>query len=345
MRSADVERLDVYISAGEATGSMATTLTVDQKRAIGDFVLFVARRALSVLVKDIEASIDDKLGVLLELTPGTLRFSAHQALYKPIAERMQAIWNKYLKRESYQMVRCVDGIKDLSSLRRYLHQLSNAVMKHEHNVEPEWTLMHEFIELIQMIEGQFQISLSAESQKILAFLEVITSEQHINKISTFFDLGCHMGRTNADMVSHSVRSIWCTHPVPLDPSLRAIQDEGEWEEVRQIMNLCVDMPLHDVIVLAVNDIAKYYTPNRKRNGDFYYRGDVHAANHSTREVFYALCFHPIFNEFWTQIFRRHDLDILRGEINALIEFNPRNTILEELLNVFLAFYSGRQRHI
>jgi hypothetical protein len=324
---------------------MATTLTVDQKRAIGDFVLFVARRGLSVLVKDIETSIDDKLGVLLELTPGTLRSAAHQALYKPIALRIQAIWNKYLQREFYQMVHCVDGIKDPGSLGRYLHQLSSAVMKHEYNVVPDWTLMREFIELIQMIEGQFQIVLSADSHKILAFLEVITSEQHINKISSFFDLGCHMGRMNADMVSHSVRSIWCTKPVPLDPRLRAIQDEGEWEEVRQIMNLCVDMPLHDVIVLAVNDIAEYYPPNRKRNCYGYGSGDAHVENHSTREFFYALCFHPIFNEFWTRVFGMYELDILRGEINALIESNSRNDMLKELFNVFLAFYSDRHRPI
>jgi hypothetical protein len=311
---------------------MTTTLSADEKRAIGEFLLFVGRRALAVLANDIVAAIEDRIGDMPPPVPGTLHFAAHSALYRDPAERIHALWSQYFPREFHRLGRYLEQIQDPGRLGDHLFRLSSEAMD-----GALANMMHDFVALIPHIEARFQIALGAQSRAILAFLTLITSEQNIDKLSTFFDLSNHRGRMNADMRPHSIRSRWCTQLAPIDPVSRAAQNEAEWAEVRRIMALGAELPLHEVLASALRDIAEYFTPRRMRDGSCYDQNDDEAEKYRTHELFYTLSFHPIFREFWARIFRAYPHDVLRGEIDALIRSKPA---LADFWNAQYAFYSA-----
>ena len=147
---------------------MAAPLTAEERRAVGDFLLFVARRALLRIVNEIEAAVRERLGDMPEPGPDTLQFLARRALYGAPARDIYAIRRKYFRLEFDRLGHYLERIGDPASLREYLLRLSSTATEREHNVGPDSTLMRDFLDLIRKTEALFHISLSPESRNMLA---------------------------------------------------------------------------------------------------------------------------------------------------------------------------------
>ena len=134
------------------------TLTVDQKRAIGDFILFVGRSARYFLVDDITILIRRKLEKYLAPSPDdeqTLYKTAFEALFNNSFKRIEDIWLKYWgEADLRELQRELSRIEDIERrLREALKKLSKHVMEYHynhnnHSTQENMTLMQDFIDLI-----------------------------------------------------------------------------------------------------------------------------------------------------------------------------------------------------
>jgi hypothetical protein len=320
-----------------------TTLNVDQKRAIGDFVLFVAKRSLDFLIRDIETLIDAEFVGSSTPTPNTLYHSAHKALYGIFRDQFRSISDRYFI--GFRDVRLTpEAITGPCSLIQNLNELSRHVLDFNHNSQrysgARPTLLQDFVSLIRLVESSFRLTLSFESQHIIRFITFMSSERNMGKISSFTDI---MWGQNADDESYSGQSSWSRAAAPSNPLLRLSHDKAEWAEVHLIINFCIHLPLHEVIVLALQDISQYYQPKRLKR-DVQYHIDERLIKfreleeQCSKEFFYTIFFHPIFIDFWCSVLQFHSADVLHNEIESLIRNLSNDPHLTEYLTQFLTFY-------
>lgn len=328
------------------------TLTVDQKRAIGDFILFVGRSARYFLVDDITILIRRKLEKYLAPSPDdeqTLYKTAFEALFNNSFKRIEDIWLKYWGEADLRELQSeLSRTEDIERrLREALKKLSKHVMEYaynhnNHSTHENMTLMQDFIDLINWLKLIFKIEFSERSENILRFFSCLASNGNIRKISTFFDAEDRSvsRRRNADEVSETDLSPWSVERPPVNREQRKVYDSREWEAVNQILDCCIHLPLSGVIILALHNVSRHYQPRRlrRRRGDSAPDQTELLQEQSSGEVFNTLCFHPLFIEFWCKLQNIHAKEVLRAQIVWLIDMNPSDVQLQEhfteLLNLF-----------
>jgi hypothetical protein len=302
-----------------------TTLNVNQKRAIGDFILFVAKRAMAFLIHEISARIHEPFH-------SALMVSSYGA---SIGAAIHQINVKYF---SFREVLDPLAIGDPNRLCENLSELSRYVMEYDYNTQSRsLALLQDFVSLIRLVETSCHLSLSRESQDILVFISFLAHERNVDKISMFID------NSQGIYTSLSEYSPWSRESPCANPSVRASQDKKEWEEVYQIINLCIHFPLHNVIIMALRDISKNYNPSRQNRSHQYFIEDRlsqfrQLEEQSSKEFFNTICFHSIFIDFWIAFLRNHSSE-WKSAINQLIHENPYDNELTEYFTEFLAFYN------
>ena len=161
---------------------IATTLTDNQKRAIGDFTLFVATRALDFLIYEIKTLIDAKFEDLSTPAPKTLYHSAHTTLYGVFREQFLSISQKYF-RGFISVHFDPDAIDGPRALYQNLNELSIHVLDLKYNTETpggvRLTLLQDFVSLIRLVESSFRLHFTIESQNILQFITFLSSELNL----------------------------------------------------------------------------------------------------------------------------------------------------------------------
>ena len=333
------------------------TLTVDQKRAIGDFILFVGKSACNFLLDEINTLIKEKLSKFSNVYPlndSTLNQKAYKALFDDSLGGIQNLWLKYrmghLDRAALQRIdnlelRLETGLKALS--RHVMEYQYNHTTNNEMRQESRMTLMQDFIALINRLKFIFEFEFSEISVNILLLFSHLAANENMRRISTFRDLEDKSvsRRLNANDVSETGSSQWIYERSPLNINERELYNKAEWDEIDLILHCCMHLPLRGVIMQALHNVSRYYKPRRleKRKREEYYSllTPVEAGalqDKNAGEVFHTLCFHPIFIEFWLKVREFYTAEVLHSEIHWLIQNNPKDLQLKENFTEFLRIY-------
>jgi hypothetical protein len=326
-------------AVADAFAVTPTTLSVEQKRAIGDFLLFVGRRATAFLMREILAQIDAKIDHYPQPIPGEhskLYNMAYEAMFSPILERIDAMWAKYsLTPPLHEHIS--DYHDSPLSVKKGLAQLSGFALSHEFNTHAQYDhaasfcLMRDFIELIHLVKTIFHLTISAPSEDILSFLSFAGSEGNTAKINAFLDTG-----------SQRRFSPWSALRPPIDPYALLSSDTAEWHEVYPIINLCIHLPLREVLVPALGDISQQYYPRRvvrqrpdSAVADCERRALLNGLEESAYHVWRTVFFHPLFIDFWYSLLQIYPPDVLRAEMERLLRDNDEDSQFKAHLTSFL----------
>ena len=175
---------------------------------------------------------------------------------------------------------------------------------------------------------------------------------HLRKINEFFDLDdTLLGRLRTEAEIQNSLSPWTRDIPPIHPVLRLSHDRGEWDEVYLIINLCIHLPLHEVIIEAIRDISQHYYPRRLVQRRYDYDSAererhtlVQNLGITASNVWQTIFCHAIFTEFWFNMLHKHSAATLRAEIERLIAGNQEDANLIEHLNLFLEMYINNEHY-
>jgi hypothetical protein len=326
-----------------------TTFTVEQKRAIGDFFLFVGRRAMAFLMHEILAQIDAKI----ENYPQPIRGDhsklyniVYESMFSPILERIDAIWAKYpLSPPLHEDMS--DYHDSPLGVKKGLAKLSRFALGHEFNTHAQYDhaasfcLMRDFIELIHLVKMIFHLTISAPSEDILSFLSFVGSEGNASKINAFLDTGSLQSRF----------SPWSALRPPIDPLALLSSDRAEWHAVYPIINMCIHLPLREVLVPAFGDISQQYYPRRvvrqrpdSAIADCERRVMLKGLEESAYHVWRTLFCHPLFIDFWYSLLQIYPPGVLHAEMERLLRDNDEDLQFKAHLSSFLGLFFEPHSH-
>jgi hypothetical protein len=321
-----------------------TTFSVEEKRAIGDFILFVGRNALEFLLAEIEASF------------GAWRVGgpAHdRLLLAPIFDKIDDVWTKYLGLEDLRRLRQEfppNGDDPTAWISKALSELSECAMSQEFNrPNSVMHLLREYVELVRVAGGALRIAFSPASEQILTLFAFLAADENVCKINAFFDPNPSMTTVwDPAAVTRHRFSAWSrARGAPIHPRDRLMHNRTEWDEVHLVTNLCIHLPLREVICAAIGAMSQHYHPRRlaRRSFDTAARESerrtlLRDLQDSVHDVWRTVFFHPIFTEFWLNVLQIHPPAVLHAEIETLMRENGDDELLTAHLSAFLDEYLG-----
>jgi hypothetical protein len=320
-----------------------TTFSVEEKRAIGDFILFVGRNALEFLLAELEASF------------GAWRAApAHdRLLLARVFDKIEDVWTRYLGLEDLGRLReefRSNGDDPAARISKALSELSECAMSQEFNRPySQQHLLREYVELVRLVGETFHITFNTASEQILSLLAFLALDENARKINAFVDPNPSMTSVMDPVAVMRHRfSTWSrARDAPIHPAERLMHNRAEWEEVHLITNHCIHLPLREVICAAIQDMSQHYHPRRLARRSFEIeareserRTLLRDLQDSAHDVWYTVFFHPIFTEFWLNVRQIHPPEVLHAEIETLMRENGDDELLTAHLSAFLDEYLG-----
>jgi hypothetical protein len=292
-----------------------TPLSAEQKRAIGDFLLFAGANALAFLNAELTAGIP----------PG-----APEALYAPVFERIHAIWNRHF--ESVNRLRY--AIEDIADPTTRLGVALEMLARHAlDNREP---LLQDYVEMTALARAMFRLATTEASESVLRFLSHLARHTHrLSDVRNSNAAGPFAGFDIDGLTAHRY-----------SPWSRTNDNDGEdWDEAYALVNLCAHLPLREVLFAALHDLSQHYHPRHLVDRVYDWPQNeaerdelVTRLREGAAHVWATLFRHPIFVDFWFALRQLRGRAALRAEVAHLKCENADDPLLAQALVAFHADY-------